>query len=71
MVILRMKQDFDATQLETGALTLGYREIRLLFNAGEFPGGGDCLFIEADGETMAVNGNDLIHDLKAYDLSQS
>lgn len=71
MVVLKLKPEFDEAQLETGALCLGYGEIRLLFNAGAFPGGGDCLFVEADGEVLTINSNDLIHDLDVYDLSRS
>lgn len=42
---LRLKPDFDASQLDAGVLCLGYEEIDLLFNAGPFPGGGDCLIV--------------------------
>ena len=63
---LRLKPDFDASQLDAGVLCLGYEEIDLLFNAGPFPGGGDCLIVKADGELVELNSNDLIHDLKAY-----
>ena len=71
MVILRLRDDFDATQLGTGAFCLGYQHIALLFNAGPFPGGGNCLIVRADGEIIAVNSNDLIHDLEAYQLDES
>ena len=71
MVVLKLKRKFNESQLETGALVLGFKEIRLLFNAGSFPGGGDCLFVEADGEVLTINSNDLIHDLDVYDLSRS
>jgi hypothetical protein len=51
-----------------GNLCLGYSEIKLLFNVGPFPGGGDCLIIEADGNVITVNSADLIHDIEAYEL---
>ena len=69
MVVMERKKDFDLSELETGDLCLGYEKINLLFNAGPFPAGGDCLVIEANGELMTVNSNDLIHDIEAYNLS--
>jgi hypothetical protein len=48
---------------------LGYKQIKLLFNAGPFPGGGDCLIVEADGEITEINSSDLIADLDAYNMS--
>ncbi|TFG49516.1 MAG: hypothetical protein E4H40_02880 [Candidatus Brocadiia bacterium] len=69
MVVMRLKKGYDLSGLETGDLCLGYEKIKLLFNTGPFPNGGDCLIIEADGELMTVNSNDLIHDLEAYNLS--
>lgn len=71
MIQLTLKENFDPKDLETGSLCLGYSEISLLFNAGPFPGGGDCLFVNADNELMAINSNDLIHDLSAYVLRDS
>lgn len=71
MVTLTLKPNFNESSLDTGALALGYKEIKLLFNAGPFPGGGDCLVIEADGGVRSVNSNDLIHDMPAYILSSS
>lgn len=71
MIQLTLKPDFDCGQLETGDLCLGYREISLLFNVGPFPGGGDCLVVNADGELMTINSADLIHDLDAYQIRDS
>ena len=68
MVSLTLKKKYDLKKLETGSLCLGHKKISLLFNAGPFPGGGDCLIIKADGKTMLVNSNDLIHDLDAYTI---
>ena len=68
MVIMKLKKDYDLSELETGDLCLGYGEIKLLFNVGPFPGGGDCLIIEADGNVITVNSADLIHDIEAYEL---
>ena len=68
MVRLVLKDDFDKTQLETGDLCLGYKNIILLFNAGPFPGGGDCLIVMKEGNNEIVNSNDLIHDLEAYEI---
>ncbi len=68
MATLRLKPDFDYSKLETGDLALGYETIELVFNAGPFPAGGDCLFIRADGEMVVINSNDLIHDLDAYEI---
>jgi len=65
MMQLTLKKDFDAPKLETGSLCLGYDCIRLLFNAGPFPGGGDCLIVEVYSEITTVNSNDIIHDLEA------
>lgn len=69
MVNLNMKKKLDESQLEMGQVCLGFKNMRLLFNVGTFPGGGNCIIVEADGEIQAVNSNDLIHDLDAYDLS--
>lgn len=66
MVQLELRKQFDESELETGSLALGYKQMALLFNAGPFPGGGDCLIVESGGEIMAINSNDLIHDLDAY-----
>jgi hypothetical protein len=52
----------------TNGLCLGFKEIKLLFNAGPFPGGGDCLIVEADGKRKAINSNDLIADMDAYNI---
>jgi hypothetical protein len=68
MPLLKLKKDFDVSSLETGSLCLGYAEIRLLFNVGPFPGGGDCVLVAADGKHTYVNSNDLIHDLEAYEI---
>ena len=69
MVIMKLKKDFDPSELETGDLCLGYTEIKLLFNIGPFSNGkNDCLVVEADGEVMIANSADLIHDLEAYEL---
>ena len=68
MLTLRLKQEFDCSTLATGDLVLGYENIELIFNAGPFPAGGDCLFIRGDGELVAINSNDLIHDLDAYEI---
>ena len=70
MVWLKSKKDFDASELESGEAVLGYKNIHLLFNAGPFPGGGDCLIVEADGTIETINSNDLIHDLEAYEISK-
>ena len=69
MIVMKLKKDFDLSELETGDLCLGYEKINLLFNTGPFPAGGDCLIIEADGKLLTVNSADIIHDLKAYNLS--
>lgn len=45
--------------------------IRLLFNAGPLPGGGDCLVVSADGELQTINSNDLIADIEFYDIAES
>lgn len=63
MVRLTLKTDADESEL-----CLECKEIKLLFNAGPFPGGGNCLIIEADGEVQTINSNDLIADLEAYDI---
>ncbi len=68
MVLLRLKPEFDYSRLDTGDLALGYETIELVFNAGPFAAGGDCLFIRGDGELVAINSNDLLHDLDAYDI---
>ena len=70
MVRLTLNKDYDPGQLETGSLCLGFKEIHLLFNVGPFPGGGDCIIVEADTEIMTVNSNDVIHDLTAYVISR-
>ena len=70
MVQLKLRKDSDASELESGETVLGYKIIQLLFNAGPFPGGGDCLIVDADGETQVINSNDLIHDLDAYEISK-
>jgi hypothetical protein len=31
-------------------ICLGFKKIKLLFNVGPFPGGGDCLIVEVDSE---------------------
>lgn len=66
MVVLSLKTEIDP---EKAGLCLGYKKIALLFNAGPFPGGGDCLFVEADGKTNVINSNDLIADMEFYDKS--
>jgi len=66
MLRLSLKENYNVPNLETGDLCLGYKDIVLLFNAGPFPGGGDCLIVEADHKIIYVNSNDLIHDLDAY-----
>ena len=71
MILLKLKSEFDYSNLETGDLALGYETIELIFNAGPFPAGGDCLFIRGDGETVVINSNDLIHDLDAYEIDES
>ena len=65
MIKLIMKKEKKKV---TGDLTLGYKEIELLFNVGPFEGGGDCLIVKADGEIMTVNSNDLIYDIDEYDI---
>ena len=52
----------------TPGLTLGFKEIKLLFNVGPFPGGGDCLIVEVDGKRQTINSNDLIADMDAYNI---
>ncbi len=69
MIHLQCKNNFDLSKLESGDFCLGYDKIKLLFNVGPFPGGGDCLIVEADGELITINSGDLIHDLDAYELS--
>ena len=69
MLKLTLKEGFDESQLEGGAISLGYKEIKLLFNVGPYPGGGNYLIVEADGQVDRVNSNDLIHDLEAYEIS--
>ena len=61
MVVLKKKQNVDTV--------LGYEEIKMLFNAGPFPGGGDCIIAEVDGEVITINSNDLILGLENYELS--
>ena len=68
MVTLTLRKEFDDSQLETGSLCLGYPRMRLLFNAGPFPGGGDCLIVGIDERVETINSNDLIHDLEAYEI---
>lgn len=63
MVRLRLKDNVEESEL-----CLGYKDIKLLFNVGPFPASGDCLIIDADGEIMMINSNDLIDDLEAYDI---
>ena len=50
MIRLTLNEKFDYTLLETGSLAFGYKVIRLLFNEGTFPGGGECLIAQLDGE---------------------
>ena len=68
MLKLIIKKQFDTSELECGECVLGFEQIELLFNAGPFPGGGDCLIVKADGENITINSNDLIHDLDAYNI---
>ena len=60
-----MKNDVKGLEL-----SLGFKDISLLFNIGPFPGGGDCLIVEANGKTQMINSNDIINDLDAYELFQ-
>lgn len=50
---------------------LGYDEIEVLENLGPFEGGGDCLVVRADGEIMVVNSNDVVSELKSYEISST
>lgn len=70
MVKLTLKKDLDETELRERGAVLGFKELKLLFNAGPFEGGGYCIFVEADGEVDFLNSNDLINDLEVYDLSK-
>ena len=63
--MLRLKRKKRSAKAAEG-LRLGYKEIKLLFNVGRFPGGGDCLIVEADGKRTTINSNDLIADMEAY-----
>ena len=63
-----MKKDFDVSMLETGDYWLGYSEIKLLFNLGPFPGGGDCIIAEVEGDMTFLNSNDVIHDIDGYEI---
>ena len=65
--MLRLQRKRRSVRSEEGLL-LGYKEIKLLFNAGRFPGGGDCLIVEADGKRTTINSNDLIADMEAYSI---
>jgi hypothetical protein len=69
MVTLALKTRVRGSEI--GDLCLGFKKIALLFNAGPFPGGGDCLIVSADGELTTINSNDLIHDLEAYNIRQT
>ena len=68
MLSLYLKDNLDDADFEIGSPCLGFKKIELLFNAGPFPGGGDCLLVRADGEAIMINSNDLIHDMEAYEL---
>lgn len=70
MVTMQLNSKFDASELETGSLVLGFKKIELLFNLGPFPGGGDCIVVRADGRIMVMNSSDIIHDLEGYELSE-
>ncbi len=65
--MVRLKRKRASARAREG-LCLGYKEIKLLFNAGRFPGGGDCLIVEADGKRTTINSNDLIADMEAYSI---
>ena len=65
--MLRLKLKKGSAKSANG-LCLGFKEIKLLFNAGPFPGGGDCLIVEADGKRQTVNSNDLIAEIDAYNI---
>lgn len=62
MVKLKLKESNSESDI------LGYKEINILFNLGPFPGGGDCVIVEADGEIMYLNSNDLIETLENYHI---
>lgn len=64
-LVLEKEINFDGYEI-----VLGYKEIELLFNAGPFPGGGDCLIVKANGELMTINSNDLINDIDCYKMSE-
>ena len=68
MVKLTMKAGVD--EEKHPEICLGYKEIKLLFNCGQFPGGGDCIFAEMDGTVGYLNSGDIIEDLDFYDLSR-
>lgn len=63
MIRLKIKKGSAKSMKE---LSLGCKEIKLLFNASPFPGGGDCLIVEADGKGQTINSNDHIEDMDAY-----
>lgn len=69
MVALKLKKDFNKSELETGNLCLGHEKIDLIFNVGPFPGGEDCLIVQIGGEIDTINSKDLIHDLDAYEIA--
>ena len=70
MVKMTLKKELDEIELKERGAVLGFKELKLLFNAGPFPGGGHCIFVEADGKVDFLNSNDLINDLEVYDLSE-
>ena len=63
MVRLYLKSSHGKSQI-----CLGLKKIKLLFNVGPFPSGGDCLIVEVDGEVKTINSNDLIGDMEAYTI---
>jgi hypothetical protein len=42
--------------------------LKVLFNLGPFPGGGDCLVIETEHGIQCTNSNDVIAELEIYDI---
>jgi len=66
--MVRLKLRRKQARKSKGEVSLGFKEIRLLFNVGPFPGGGDCLIVDADGKRTTINSNDLIADIEAYKI---
>ena len=60
MIKLKAKEGLDP------GIALYHKELKLLFNLGPFPGGGDCIIIENDGRVDFTNSNNIIENATIY-----